>query len=1418
MVNNLHLIPDQNNIIDFDAIKISIASPKKILSWSFGEVKKSETINYRTLQPERDGLFCSSIFGPIKNYECICGKYKKLKYCGIRCEKCGVEIIKKNVRRERMGHIKLSTPIAHIWFFRSLPSRISLLLNMSLKVIEKILYFESYVVIKKGPTNFKKKQLINEKKYSFLKKKFGDKFIAKIGAEAILYLLKKINLKLEYVKLRYMLYEVNSFNKRKKIINRIKLLESFINTSNKPEWVILTVLPVLPPDLRPLVQLDESKFATSDLNDLYRRIINRNNRLKKLIELSAPNIIIKNEKRMLQEAVDALFDNGRRGKAILGTNKRQLKSLSDIIKGKQGRFRQNLLGKRVDYSGRSVITVGPFLKLNQCGLPIKMALELFKPYIFGKLQSLNLANTIKTAKKMVDNEDPIVLNILEKISKNHPVLLNRAPTLHRLGIQAFEPVLTEEKVIQLHPLVCTAYNADFDGDQMAVHIPLTNEAQLEARILMMSTNNILSPANGEPVIIPSQDIILGLYYMTREYINAKGNGIILSSVKEAKMVYYMGFASLNAKVKVKINESIKIKKKWHHKTRLIDTTIGRAILWMIFPKGLSYDIININLDKTKILNILSICYRTLGLKKTVIFADKLMSIGFKYATKSGISVSIDDMLIPKNKFEIIKKSENYVKEIQNQFKFGFLTNSERYNKIIDVWAIANDDITKSMIKNLSFEKNIECNNKIIKQFSFNNIFMMADSGSRGSITQIRQLSGMRGLMVKPDGNIIETPITANFREGLNVIQYFISTHGARKGLADTALKTANSGYLTRRLVDVSQDLIITEVDCKTKNGIWLTSIIEGNIIKESLSDRIFGRITSQNININNTNKILILKNTFLTEEICKIIEKRHITRVKVRSAVTCETNFGICIKCYGIDLSKGNLVNKGVAVGIIAAQSIGEPGTQLTMRTFHVGGTALRIATESFILIKNSGKIIFKNLKCIKNINGKIIVTSRNSKLKIIDQFKYTKEIHKIPYGAIITKVHNDMVKSKEIIANWNPHIIPIISEVYGFVKFTGIIDGQTVIFKNDKLTGLSVMIVLEYNKFNKNIKYTRPFLTVVDIYNKPVYFPDTNIIAHYLLPPKSIVKIKEGDEIKVGSILARVPQEIAKTKDITGGLPRVVDLFEGRKPKNPSILAEFDGVIIFGKDSRGKKRLYIKSNGINVCEIMIPKWRQLNVFEGEYVSKGDVISYGTEVPHDILRLRGLSESVNYIINEVQNVYRLQGVKINDKHIEVIIRQMLRKVIIKNPGDSHFLSGEKIELSRVKIMNEQLIMQNKKPIIFTRDLMGITKSSLTTDSFISSASFQETTKILTDASINEKIDELRGLKENVIVGRLIPAGSGYLYHKNKIKKHINVIKKIKTQKFIDIFDNDKIKKYIDILKKNKKKKFIDFLKNNLYNL
>ncbi|BFI91078.1 DNA-directed RNA polymerase subunit beta' [Enterobacterales bacterium endosymbiont of Anomoneura mori] len=1389
MSKTLKLLSNQDKVTEFDAIKISLASPKKIISWSYGEVKNSETINYRTLKPEKDGLFCSKIFGPIRDYECLCGKYKKKKYYGRKCEKCGVEITKKNERRKRMGHIKLSIPIAHIWYSKTLPSYICLLLNMSMKDLEKILYYESYIIIKKGKVNFKKKKLINEKQYLLLKKEFGNKFIAKIGAEAILYLLKKINLKTEYVKLRYKLNEINSNNKKKKTINRIKLIESFINTSNKPEWFILTVLPVLPPDLRPLVPLDSGRFASSDLNELYRRIINRNNRLKKLINLSAPEIILKNEKRMLQEAVDSLFDNGRRGKIILGSNKQPLKSLSDIIKGKTGRFRQNLLGKRVDFSGRSVITVGPFLKLNQCGLPKKMALELFKPYILGKLQSLKISDTIKTAKKMIDDKSDIVMNLLEEITNLHPILLNRAPTLHRLGIQAFNPILTEENSIQLHPLVCSAYNADFDGDQMAVHIPLTNESQLEARILMMSTNNILSPANGEPIITPSQDIVLGLYYMTREYINSKGSGMLITNIKEAKILYLNGIVSLHARVKIRISENIKKENIWFKTKKIVNTTIGRAILWSIFPKGLSFNIINKNLVKNEISNILSICYHTLGIKKTIVLLDKLMSIGFKYSTKSGISVSIDDMKIPKKKKQIIEDAQKEVIKIQKQFEFGFITDYERYNKIIDIWSIANDKVTKELIKYLSFEKNIIYNGKKVKQFSFNNIFMMADSGSRGSIAQTRQLSGMRGLMMKPDGSIIETPIISNFKEGLNIIQYFISAHGARKGLADTALKTSNSGYLTRRLVDVSQDLVISENDCGTKEGIWITSIIEGDSIKDSMSDRIIGRLISKDVKINNGTKILFKKNTYINREICKILEKYSINKIRVRSVVTCETNFGVCVKCYGMDLSKGSIINKGEAIGIIAAQSIGEPGTQLTMRTFHIGGVAFREIIESYIQVKNNGIIILEDFKCIKNIKGKFIVTSRNSKLKIINKLNQIKEIYKIPYGANILKLNNKIVKKNEIIVNWEPHTKLVISEIYGFAKFLGVIEGENAIFQNDKLTGISSMIIINNNKISDEGKKITPVLMIVDYYNRPKFFPNSKIFAHYILTPKSIIRIKEGDEINIGDVISRKPQETENIKDITGGLPRVVDIFEVKKSKNPAILAEFDGIITFNKKFKNKIHATLKSNDNKIINFVIPKWREINVFEGENIKKGDIICDGEIIPNDILRLKGISELTKYIVDKVQEVYRLQGVKINDKHIEVIIHQMLKKVIIINSGDSEFLPGESIDFSRIKIINEQLKMQNKRIITFVRYLSGITKCSLSTDSFISAASFQETTRILTKASVFQKIDELRGLKENVIIGRLIPAGSGYMYHKKKILKSIERIKEDKKKKTDKLFKN-----------------------------
>ncbi|QJC33380.1 DNA-directed RNA polymerase subunit beta' [Enterobacteriaceae endosymbiont of Donacia clavipes] len=1374
MEDLFNFLKSQNKIEEFDTIKLSLASSDMIKSWSFGEVKKPETINYRTFKPERDGLFCARIFGPIKDYECLCGKYKRLKHRGVVCEKCGVEVTQTKVRRDRMGHIELASPIAHIWFLKSLPSRIGLLLNMPLKDIERVLYFESYVVIEEGMSSLNKKQILSEEQYLDSLEEFGNEFEAKMGAEAIQYLLKNINLKQECKILRNELNNINSETKKKKISKRIKLLESFINSGNKPEWMIMTVLPVLPPDLRPLVPLDGGRFATSDLNDLYRRVINRNNRLKRLLELSAPGIIIKNEKRMLQEAVDALLDNGRRGKSITGSNKRPLKSLADMIKGKQGRFRQNLLGKRVDYSGRSVITVGPYLRLHQCGLPKKMALELFKPFIYGKLEIKGFANTIKAAKKMVEKEESIVWDILDEVIKEHPILLNRAPTLHRLGIQAFEPILIEGKAIQLHPLVCAAYNADFDGDQMAVHIPLTLEAQLEARILMMSTNNILSPANGEPIIVPSQDVVLGIYYMTKDKINAYGEGMILTGPKEAERVYILGQADLHARVKVKIKEYKKnlIKDTWIKNSNIYNTTIGRAIFWNYVPKGISYNMINKTLGKKDISQILNICYRILGLKSTVIFADQIMYTGFYYAAKSGSSVGIDDIVIPDNKTEIISEAESEVTEIQEQFQSGLVTSGEKYNKVIDIWAAANEKVAKAMMKNLSIEKVINKNGFITKQSSFNNIFMMADSGARGSAAQIRQLAGMRGLMAKPDGSIIETPIIANFREGLNVLQYFISTHGARKGLADTALKTANSGYLTRRLVDVAQDLVITKNDCLTLDGIKISSIITGGDIKESLRERVLGRVVSEDIFYPNSKKILIHRNTLLNEKYCDILEQYSIDDIKVRSVVSCENNFGVCAYCYGRDLARGHLINIGEAVGVIAAQSIGEPGTQLTMRTFHVGGAASRSATESSIQVKDNGTIKLINVKSVINSTNKLVVISRNSELKIINNLNKIIESYKIPYGAIITKKNGSDIIAGEIVSYWDPHSMPIISEVSGKIKFVDMLEGQTIIKQTDDLTGLTSIVVLDTFERTSIGRDFRPMIKIINNNGEDIIIPGTDMPAHYFLPNKSIVHLKDGININIGDVLAKVPQESGGTKDITGGLPRVADLFEARKPKDSAILAEISGIISFGKETKGKRRIIITpvNSDIKPYEEMIPKWRQLNIFEGELINKGDIISDGPESPHDILRLRGINAVTNYIINEVQDVYRLQGVKINDKHIEVIIRQMLRKATIIKMGDSNFLEGEQVEVSKIKITNKKLQEQGKNLVLYNHDLLGITKASLATSSFISAASFQETTRVLTESSVSGKCDKLKGLKENVIVGRLIPAGTGYSYHQNRIKK------------------------------------------------
>nr|WP_211092065.1 DNA-directed RNA polymerase subunit beta' [Vibrio agarilyticus] len=1367
----LNFLKAQHKTEEFDAIKIGLSSPDMIRSWSFGEVKKPETINYRTFKPERDGLFCARIFGPVKDYECLCGKYKRLKHRGVICEKCGVEVTQTKVRRDRMGHIELASPVAHIWFLKSLPSRIGLLMDIPLRDIERVLYFEMYVVTEPGMTDLEKGQMLTEEEYLDRLEEWGDEFTAKMGAEAIKDLLGSMDMHAEAEQMREELDTTNSETKRKKLTKRLKLVEAFITSGNNPEWMILTVLPVLPPDLRPLVPLDGGRFATSDLNDLYRRVINRNNRLKRLLELAAPDIIVRNEKRMLQESVDALLDNGRRGRAITGSNKRPLKSLADMIKGKQGRFRQNLLGKRVDYSGRSVITVGPYLRLHQCGLPKKMALELFKPFIYSKLETRGLATTIKAAKKMVEREEAVVWDILDEVIREHPVLLNRAPTLHRLGIQAFEPVLIEGKAIQLHPLVCAAYNADFDGDQMAVHVPLTLEAQLEARTLMMSTNNILSPASGDPIIVPSQDVVLGLYYMTREKINAKGEGMYLAGPAEAEKAYRTKSAELHARVKVRITETV-VDEDGNSttETKMVDTTIGRAMLWQIVPAGLPYSIVNQKLGKKQISNLLNEAYRKLGLKDTVVFADQIMYTGFAYAALSGVSVGIDDMVVPAAKYTEIAEAEEEVREIQEQYQSGLVTAGERYNKVIDIWASTNDRVAKAMMSNLSSETVINRDGEEEQQESFNSIYMMADSGARGSAAQIRQLAGMRGLMARPDGSIIETPITANFKEGLNVLQYFISTHGARKGLADTALKTANSGYLTRRLVDVAQDVVVYEHDCGTFEGVDMMPHIEGGDVKVALTELALGRVVAEDVLKPGTEEVLIPRNTLIDEKWCQIMEENSVDSMKVRSVVTCDADFGCCAQCYGRDLARGHLVNQGEAVGVIAAQSIGEPGTQLTMRTFHIGGAASTAAAENSVQVKNTGTMKLANAKFVINKAGKLVITSRASELTIIDEFGRTKEKHKLPYGTILGKADGEQVEAGETVANWEAHTMPIITEVAGRVQFVDMIDGVTISRQTDDLTGLSSSEITDAAARPAAGKDMRPAIKLVDENGNDVMIPGTDMPAQYFLPGKAIVNIVDGAEVGVGDTLARIPQKSGGNKDITGGLPRVADLFEARKPKEPAILAEHTGTVSFGKETKGKRRLVITRDSGDTYEEMIPKHRQLNVFEGERVERGDVIADGPETPHDILRLRGIHAVTQYITNEVQEVYRLQGVKINDKHIETIVRQMLRKCTITHAGDSEFLPGEQVEYSQVKIANRNLEAEGKEPARFERELLGITKASLATESFISAASFQETTRVLTEAAVSGKRDDLRGLKENVIVGRLIPAGTGFAYHQDRQAK------------------------------------------------
>ncbi|MFO1257015.1 MAG: DNA-directed RNA polymerase subunit beta' [Gammaproteobacteria bacterium] len=1365
----LSIIRQQGKGHDFDRVVVGLAPPDLISSWSYGEVKKPETINYRTFKPERDGLFCAKIFGPVKDYECLCGKYKRLKHRGVICEKCGVEVTLAKVRRERMGHVELASPVAHIWFLKSLPSRIGLLLDMTLRDIERILYFEAYVVIEPGMTALEKGQLLSEEAYLEAIEQYGDEFDAKMGAEAIKALLMGLDLKAEAIRLREEIPQTTSETRLKKYGKRLKLIEAFLASGNKPEWMILTVLPVLPPDLRPLVPLDGGRFATSDLNDLYRRVINRNNRLKRLLDLNAPDIIVRNEKRMLQEAVDALLDNGRRGRAITGSNKRPLKSLADMIKGKQGRFRQNLLGKRVDYSGRSVIVVGPTLRLHQCGLPKKMALELFKPFIFSKLEMRGLATTIKAAKKMVEREGPEVWDILEEVIREHPVLLNRAPTLHRLGIQAFEPVLIEGKAIQLHPLVCAAYNADFDGDQMAVHIPLTIEAQLEARTLMMSTNNVLSPANGEPIIVPSQDVVLGLYYLTREMVNAKGEGMLFADVKEIHRAYEAKIVELHAKVKVRVPAE-KMHEQSDKSWVFVETTVGRALLSEILPEGLPFSAVNQTLSKKRISQLINHCYRKVGLKDTVVFADQLMYTGFHYATRSGVSIGINDLVIPDAKTDIVERAEEEVKEIEIQYGSGLVTQGERYNKVVDIWSRANDQVAEAMMKQLSTEIVYNAKKEPISQESFNSIYMMADSGARGSAAQIRQLAGMRGLMAKPDGSIIETPITANFREGLNVLQYFTSTHGARKGLADTALKTANSGYLTRRLVDVAQDVVVTEPDCGTTQGLEMMPHVEGGDVVEPLRERVLGRVLVREVKKPGSQEVLIEAGTLLDEALVDKIEEYSIDSVFVRSPISCESRYGVCSKCYGRDLARGHLVNIGEAVGVIAAQSIGEPGTQLTMRTFHIGGAASRATAENSVAVKSTGVIKLHNMKIVKNDAGNYVAVSRSGELSVVDEHGRDRERYKLPYGAVLTVSDGQKVEAGQTVANWDPHTHPIITEVAGRVTFADMVEGVSVNRQTDEVTGIS-SIVISDTKHHRSAsgKELRPMLRLVDSNGEDLCIAGTSLPAHYFLPSGAIVNVEDGSEIRVGDVLARIPQETSKTRDITGGLPRVADLFEARKPKEPAILAEVSGIVSFGKETKGKRRLVITPQEGEIFEELIPKWRHVSIFEGEHVEKGEVIADGAPNPHDILRLLGIGALAKYIVNEVQDVYRLQGVNINDKHIEVIVRQMLRKVTIMDAGDTAFLRGEHVELNDVLAANDQANTENKMSARYDRILLGITKASLATESFISAASFQETTRVLTEAAVNGKRDELRGLKENVIVGRLIPAGTGLAYHRSRRK-------------------------------------------------
>lgn len=1359
----------------FDAIKIGLASPEKIRSWSFGEVKKPETINYRTFKPERDGLFCAKIFGPIKDYECLCGKYKRLKHRGVICEKCGVEVTLAKVRRERMGHIELASPVAHIWFLKSLPSRLGMVLDMTLRDIERVLYFEAYVVTDPGMTPLKKSQIMSEDDYAAKYEEYGDDFTAFMGAEGIRELLRSIDIHRDAEALRVELKESKSEAKIKKYAKRLKVLEAFQRSGIKPEWMIMEVLPVLPPELRPLVPLDGGRFATSDLNDLYRRVINRNNRLKRLMELRAPEIITRNEKRMLQEAVDSLLDNGRRGKAMTGANKRPLKSLAEMIKGKGGRFRQNLLGKRVDYSGRSVIVVGPQLKLHQCGLPKLMALELFKPFIFNKLELMGLATTIKAAKKLVEVQEPVVWDILEEVIKEHPIMLNRAPTLHRLGIQAFEPVLIEGKAIQLHPLVCAAFNADFDGDQMAVHVPLSIEAQMEARTLMLASNNILFPSNGEPSIVPSQDIVLGLYYASREAINAKGEGMMFPDVSEVIRAYDNKEVELATRITVRIVEFPRNAEGGFDQTLTrYETTVGRAILSEILPKGLPFSVLNRSLKKKEISKLINTSFRKCGLRATVVFADKLMQSGFRLATRAGISIAVDDMLIPDVKKGMIATAEAEVKQIEQQYSSGLVTAGERYNKVVDIWGKTSDEVGKAMMDQLKIEPVTKRDGTEGTQESFNAIYMMADSGARGSAAQIRQLAGMRGLMAKPDGSIIETPITANFREGLNVLQYFISTHGARKGLADTALKTANSGYLTRRLVDVTQDLVVIEDDCGTSNGTHMKALVEGGEVIEALRDRILGRVAGTDVVNPETQETLYEAGTLLDEDMVEEIERVGIDEVKVRTPLNCDTRFGLCAKCYGRDLGRGSMVNSGEAVGVVAAQSIGEPGTQLTMRTFHIGGAASRAAVASSVEAKSNGTVRFTaTMRYVTNGKGAQIVITRSGEVLITDDHGRERERHKVPYGATLIVKDGQSVKAGLALATWDPLTRPIITEYAGTIRFENVEEGVTVARQVDEVTGLSTLVAIDPKRRGSAAgKVVRPQVKLLNEEGQEVKIAGTEHAVTIGFQVGALIMVKDGQQATVGEVLARIPTESQKTRDITGGLPRVAELFEARSPKDAGMLAEVTGTVAFGKETKGKQRLEITDMDGNKHEFLITKDKQVLVHDGQVVNKGEMIVDGPADPQDILRLLGIEALARYIVDEVQDVYRLQGVKINDKHIEVIVRQMLRRVQIVEAGDTDYIVGEQVERSELLDANDRVLALNKLPATYENVLLGITKASLSTDSFISAASFQETTRVLTEAAIMGKRDGLRGLKENVIVGRLIPGGTGLAFHRARKEKEV----------------------------------------------